>query len=87
MEPGAAYFLADLKPAPTYLEPFTMAMNQHSCWTTSSSYFRQHISDVQAIVAVYPNLPEVRMFKAAHPNYRRTELPFTWGSITVLTSS
>jgi hypothetical protein len=27
----------------------------------------------------------VRMFKAAYPNYRETRLPYTWGSITVLT--
>lgn len=86
MEPGAAYFLADLNPAPTYLEPFTMAMNQ-GLLDDFLGYFREHISDVQAIVAVYPNLPEVRMFKAAHPNYHQTELPYTWGAITVLTSS
>ena len=38
-------------------------------------YFQGHISDVQAIVAVFPNLPEVRMFEAAYPNYHRTEIP------------
>jgi hypothetical protein len=86
MEPGAAYFLADLNPAPSYLEPFTMAMNQHLL-DQFLGYYRAHLSDVGAVVAVYPNLPEVRMFEAAYPNYRRTEIPFTWGSITVLTRS
>ena len=37
------------------------------------------------VVAVYPNLPEVRMFESAYPNYRRTAIPYSWGSITVLT--
>jgi hypothetical protein len=50
-------------------------------------YFREHISDVQAVVAVYPNLPEVRMFEAAYPDHQRIELPYTWGSITVLKPS
>jgi hypothetical protein len=84
MEPGAAYFLADLNPAPTYLEPFTMAMNQRLL-NDFLDYYREHISDVQAVVAVLPNLPEVRMFEETYPNYRRTELPYTWGTITVLT--
>jgi hypothetical protein len=84
MEPGAAYFLADLNPAPTYLEPFTMVMNQ-DLLNQFLDYYRSHLSDVQAVVAVYPNLPEVRMFKAAYPNYRQTEIPFSWGAITVLT--
>lgn len=84
MEPGAAYFLADLKPAPTNLEPFTMVMNQ-DLLRQFLRYFQGHISDVHAIVAVFPNLPEVRMFEAAYPNYQRTEIPYTWGSITVLT--
>jgi hypothetical protein len=84
MEPGAAYFLADLNPAPTYLEPFTMAMNQRLL-NDFLDYYRRHISDVQAVVAVLPNLPEVRMFEARYPNYERTELPYTWGTITVLT--
>jgi hypothetical protein len=83
-QPGAAYFLADLKPADIYFEPFTMAMNQ-DLLNQFLDYFQAHISGVQAIVAVYPNLPEVRMFKAAYPNYRETRLPYTWGSITVLT--
>lgn len=86
MEPGAAYFVADLNPAPTNLEPFTMVMNQ-DLLRQFLDYFQDHISDVQAIVAVFPNLPEVRMFEKAYPNYRRTEIPYTWGSITVLTRS
>jgi hypothetical protein len=86
MEPGAAYFLADLNPAPIYMEPFTMVMNQ-TLLDQYLDYFREHIADVQAIVAVYPNLPEVRMFESAYPNHQRVELPYTWGSITVLRRS
>ncbi len=84
MFPGAAYFLADLNPAPIYFEPQTMAMNERLLGDFLD-YFRRHISETQAVVAVYPNLPEVRMFEAAYPNYRRTELPYSWGAITVLT--
>jgi hypothetical protein len=84
MEPGAAYFLADLNPATTYLEPFTMVMNQRLL-NDFLAYFRDHLSDVQAIVAVYPNLPEVQMFEHAYPNFQRTEIAYTWGTITVLT--
>jgi hypothetical protein len=84
MQPGAAYFLSDLKPAPTNLEPFTMVMNERLL-NEFLDYFRAHLSEVQAIVAVFPNLPEVRMFKTAYPSYRRTVIPYTWGTITVLT--
>jgi hypothetical protein len=84
MMPGTAYFLADLRPAPIYFEPQTMAMNE-KLLGDFLDYFRDHISGVQAIVAVFPNLPEVRMFKAAYPNYRETRLPYSWGSVTVLT--
>jgi hypothetical protein len=84
LQPGAAYFLADLKPAPTNLEPYTMVMNERLL-NEFLSYYRAHLSDVHAIVAVFPDIPEVRMFEAAYPNYRRTEIPYTWGSITVLT--
>lgn len=84
MMPGAAYFLADLNPAPIYFEPQTMAMNERLLGDFLD-YYRQHISEVQAVVAVYPNLPEVRMFESAYPNYRRTAIPYSWGSITVLT--
>lgn len=83
MQPGAAYFLADLRPAPLYFEPLTMAMNRHLL-DDFLTYFQDHISQVQAVVAVYPRLAEVRMFKAAYPNYRQIELPYSWGSITVL---
>jgi hypothetical protein len=86
MEPGAAYFLADLRPAPLYLEPFTMAINE-TLLRQFLAHFRGHVAEVEAIVAVYPNLPEVRMFRAAHPNYRQTEIPYSWGAITVLTES
>jgi hypothetical protein len=86
MEPGAAYFLADLRPAPIYMEPSTMVMNE-TLLNRYLDYFREHISDVQAVVAVYPNLPEVRMFDAAYPDHQRIELPYTWGSITVLKRS
>jgi hypothetical protein len=84
LQPGAAYFLADLKPAPIYFEPYTMAMNERLLGDFLA-YYREHISDVQAVVAAFPNLPEVRMFETAYPNYERTELPYTWGTITVLT--
>jgi hypothetical protein len=84
LQPGAAYFLADLKPAPIYFEPYTMAMNQRLLGDFLD-YYREHISDVQAVVAAFPNLPEVRMFESAYPDYERTELPYTWGTITVLT--
>jgi len=82
--PGAAYFLADLKPAPVYFDQETMAMNRRLLGNFLS-YFRDHISEVGAVVAVYPHLPEVRMFKTAYPDYRKTVLPYTWGTITVLT--
>ncbi len=82
--PGGAYFLADLKPAPILFEPITMAINQ-SRLDEFLAYFEEHISEVQAIVAVYPDLREVEMFKAAYPDYRETRIPYTWGSITVLT--
>ncbi len=84
MMPGAAYFLADLNPAPIYFEPQTMAMNERLLGDFLD-YYRQHLSEVQAVVAVYPNLPEVRMFESAYPDYRRTAIPYSWGSITVLT--
>jgi hypothetical protein len=84
MNSGAAYFLADLKPAPVFFDQQTMAMNEHLLGNFLD-YFRDHISNVQAVVAVYPKLAEVQMFKAAYPNYRRTELPYTWGTVTVLT--
>ena len=82
--PGGAYFLADLKPAPILFEPITMAINQ-SRLDEFLAYFEEHISDVQAIVAVYPDLREVKVFKAAYPDYRETRIPYSWGSITVLT--
>jgi hypothetical protein len=82
--PGAAYFLADLKPADVFFDQQTMAMNQRLL-NDFLSYFRDHISEVGAVVAVYPDLPEARIFKAANPGYTETRLPFTWGTITVLT--
>ena len=82
--PGGAYFLADLKPAPILFEPITMAINQRRL-DEFLAYFEDHISEVQAIVAVYPDLREVKVFKAAYPDYRETRIPYSWGSITVLT--
>ena len=82
--PGAAYFLADLKPAPVYFDQETMAVNERLLGDFLS-YFQDHISEVGAVVAAYPQLPEVRMFRAAYPDSRKTELPYTWGTITVLT--
>jgi hypothetical protein len=82
--PGAAYFLADLRPADVYFDQQTMAMNERLLGEFLD-YFREHLSGVESIVAVYPDLPEVRMFKAAYPNYRQREIPYSWGTITVLT--
>jgi hypothetical protein len=61
-----------------------MAINQ-SRLDEFLAYFEEHISDVQAIVAVYPNLREVEVFKTAYPDYREMRIPYSWGSITVLT--
>ena len=84
MEPGAAYFLADLKPAPTNLEPFTMVMNQDllasSCATSRATYLTSRRS-----------WPSSRTSPRCGCRGRVPELPpnrdcagLTWGSITVL---
>jgi hypothetical protein len=83
LHPGAAYFLADLNPAPIYFEPLTMAINEHEL-QAFLAHFRDHLSEVDAVVAVYPKLPEAKMFARRYPNHRTIEVPYTWGTITVL---
>jgi hypothetical protein len=85
LQPGGAYFLADLEPAPIYFEPQTMAMNERLL-DDFLAHFREHADEIEAVVAVFPNLPEVRMFRRAHPDYRQIELPYRYGAITVLVS-
>ena len=76
--PGGAYFLADLKPAPILFEPITMAINQ-SRLDEFLAYFEDHISEVQAIVAVYPDLREVEMFKSGLSGLPRDAHPVHLG--------
>jgi hypothetical protein len=84
LHPGAAYFLADLKPAPILLEPLTMLMNERLL-DEYLAFYRDHLGEVEAVAAVYPNLPEVKMFKRAYPDYETVRIPYTWGTVTVLT--
>lgn len=84
LHPGAAYFLADLKPAPILLEPLTMVMNE-GLLDEFLDHYRAHISEVEAVVAVYPNLPELKIFKRVYPDHRTVKLPYSYGTITVLT--
>ena len=81
--PGAAYFFADLKPAPILLEPSTMVINKRLL-AEFLDYYRAHISEVEAVVAVYPNLPELKEFRRAYPDHRTVKIPYSYGSITVL---
>ena len=83
LHPGAAYFLADLKPAPILLEPLTMIMNERLLGEYLD-FYEAHLSDVEAVVAVFPNLPELKMFKRAYPDHRTYKLPYAYGSVTVL---
>jgi hypothetical protein len=83
LHPGGAYFLADLKPAPILFEPLTMAMNQRLL-DDFLAFYEDHLSEVEAVVAVFPNLPEVEMFKRRYPDHRVVRIPYSWGTITVL---
>ena len=83
LHPGAAYFLADLKPAPILLEPLTMIMNERLLGEYLD-FYEAHLSEVEAVVAVFPNLPELKMFKRAYPDHRTYKLPYAYGSVTVL---
>jgi hypothetical protein len=82
--PGAGYFLGDLHPAPFYLEPYTMVVNE-TIQKQFLSFFDDHISDVDAVVAVDTNAPEVALFEAANPGYDTATLPFNGDTVTVLT--
>ena len=63
LHPGAAYFLADLKPAPILLEPPTMIMNERLLGEYLD-FYEAHLSEVEAVVAVFPNLPELKDVQA-----------------------
>ena len=84
LHPGGAYFLADLKPSPILFEPQTMAMNQRLL-DQFLDFYKAHLSETEAVVAVFPNLPEVKMFAKAYPEHTRTEIPYQSLEITVLT--
>ncbi len=82
--PGAAYFLADLRPAPMYLERATMAVNE-DILKSFYDYYREHLDEVDAVATVNLDIPEVGLFERTYPDHRTTVIPYHNQVITILT--
>jgi hypothetical protein len=80
--PGLVYFLADLRPAPSFLDPYTMAITP-ALVRESLDYFRRHIRAVAAEVVSNPKSEEALDFKAAYPRYRLVKISYPRGPIYI----
>lgn len=80
---GLIYFGADLAPAPMYLEPGTMLVNQ-AVTDTFLAYFRAHIHDIGALVTLQRPSPELQMFRAAFPRVRDIHITADGQNVHVL---
>jgi hypothetical protein len=72
--PGLVYFLANLKPAPFYLEQ-QMVINL-SVERKFLAYFRHHFTGAAAVVSMEPTSREISVFRTAYPHARRTTLHY-----------
>ena len=79
--PGLVYFLADLVPAPIYLE--RQMVISVSVETQFLAYFKKHLPDTYAIVSMEPASLEMMAFHHAFPQARRITLPYPRGPLYV----
>jgi hypothetical protein len=67
--PGLVYFLADLRPAPIYLEVWTLVTNAR-IHDDFERFFLRHLDETKAIVTVDRDQPEVAEFNHRYPDHR-----------------
>lgn len=65
--PGLFYFMADLHPAPVYLDIATMVVNS-DLRDQFLKHFNSHISDIECVISITPDAPEMVLFRGGHPD-------------------
>lgn len=70
---GAVYFLADLNPAPIWLERSDMVADSDQV-RRFQRHFRRHVDEVDFVVSFVPDSGEIRAFQRANPGFTVTEL-------------
>ncbi len=64
---GFLYFMLDLNPAPYLLDRSMMIINS-KLEAEALEYFKRHVQECEAIIAIERDIPEIRLFLQAHPN-------------------
>ncbi len=74
--PGIVYFVADLKPAPIPLDPYTMVMTEPQLQAFLADFKHSVLPHTQALVTSSLYAPEVRDFLARYPHSHRFTLHY-----------
>jgi hypothetical protein len=72
--PGAIYFVADLRPAPTPLDLGTMVFTKQQEASYLATFRTSVLPETQALVTDTPHTVQVRDFERRYPDYQLVEL-------------
>ena len=84
--PGPVYFVADLRPAPILLDPYTMMVNVKRQQDFLRA-FRKDLDGLEAVVTVNLKSAEASMFAQAFPRYRKVTIRYLGKPVYVLLRS
>ena len=73
MYAGYVYFIADLQPAPIWLERSDMVADDVMV-EKFLRHFEQHLHEVEVVISFQPDSPEIRLFKDACGSVRANEV-------------
>jgi hypothetical protein len=74
--PGLIYFLADLRPAPIPLEPWTMVTTEPQSVAYLDEFRTKTVKSVRALLTDDLGVPEAQIFTSAYPHFRKVVLRY-----------
>lgn len=85
--PGLIYFVADLKPAPIPVDPYTLVFTQQQLNAYLQTFQRSVLPRTQALITPNLHRPEALYFMRRYPHTRRITLRYQRGPYFVLLSN
>ncbi len=75
--PGAIYFVADLRPAPIPMDPYTMVFTAQQRRIYMATFRRSVLRHIQALITANLTAPEARSFLNRYPQAKKITLSYS----------
>jgi hypothetical protein len=84
--PGAIYFVADLRPAPVPMDPYTMVFTVQQRAVYMATFRRSVLPHIQALITANLTVPEAQYFLKRYPQAKKITLRYSGQPYYVLLS-